>query len=141
MCHLQQLEGGQQVTCSGVPPVDLVVLQLGGEPGGAIVFVTHLSDGLGERTTYELRLALDAMATKTEDKRLGETNDWKIRSWKRRTLPPTRGQCYSTNCFCPTHWVCSTTTNYKRQCYYVTNRGSCRGVTEGLCSTISDRDD
>ena len=57
--YLQQLEGSQQLPGDAVPSVHLVVLQLGGEPGRAVVLVTHLDGGLRERPTYELCLALN----------------------------------------------------------------------------------
>ena len=40
--HLQQLEGGQQISDSGIAPVDLIVLQLGREAGWAVCLVGHL---------------------------------------------------------------------------------------------------
>ena len=62
--YLEQLEGGQQVPRSAVPAVQLVILQLRGEPGGAVVLVTHLGDGLGERPTYELGFSLNMVVVR-----------------------------------------------------------------------------
>lgn len=56
--NLQQLKGGQQLPCSAVSSVNLIVLQLRGEPRGPVVLVTHLHQGLCKGPTNELRLAL-----------------------------------------------------------------------------------
>lgn len=61
LCYLQQLKGSQQLPGSAVPSVNLVVLQLGWEPRGAVVLVTHLDGGLRKRPAYELRLALHTL--------------------------------------------------------------------------------
>lgn len=76
--YLQQFEGGQQLPSSAVPSVHLVVLQLGGEPGGAVVLVAHLHRGLGERPAYELRLPLGEAAWRQADQavEVGGTKEW-----------------------------------------------------------------
>lgn len=57
--YLQQFKGSQQFPGCAVASVNLVVLQLWGEPRGAVVLIAHLDGGLRKRPTYELCLTLN----------------------------------------------------------------------------------
>lgn len=57
--YLEQLEGSQQVTCGGVAPVDLVVLQLRGEARWAVVLIRHLHHRFGKGAAHEVSFALE----------------------------------------------------------------------------------